>query len=70
MISPIQYIGNEVANVDYHHGQLRPLVGAAHYQVLRANRTHPQEAEDLGWTYNHATDAGLLERPLPPGIFE
>jgi hypothetical protein len=54
MLSPIQYIGNEVANIDYHHGQLRPLVGAAHYQVLRANRSHPEQAEDLGWTYNHA----------------
>ncbi|MBQ9571351.1 MAG: hypothetical protein IJR30_08270 [Prevotella sp.] len=23
-------------------------------QVMRANRTHPEEAEDYGWTYNHA----------------
>jgi len=25
-------------------------------QVLRANRTHPELAEDFGWTYNHAPD--------------
>jgi hypothetical protein len=54
MSSPIRYIGGEVANIDYHHGQLRPLGGVAHYQVLRANRSHPEQAEDFGWTYNHA----------------
>jgi hypothetical protein len=54
MISPIRYIGDEVANIDYHHGLLRSVVGASHYQVLRANRSRPEMAEDCGWTYNHA----------------
>ena len=54
MDAPIQYIGDDVANIDYHHGQLRPLVGVSHYQVLRANRAQPEQAEDFGWTYNHA----------------
>jgi hypothetical protein len=54
MPSLVQYIGSQIANIDYHHGQLTPIVGASHYQVLRANRSHPEFAEDYGWTYNHA----------------
>jgi hypothetical protein len=33
---------------------LRPAVGVESFQVLRANRTHPEVAEGFGWTYNHA----------------
>ena len=51
---PVRYVGKETANIDYHHGQLRPAIGVQSYQVLRANRTHPERAEDYGWTYNHA----------------
>jgi hypothetical protein len=29
-------------------------VGVHSYQVLRANRTHAEWADDWGWTYNHA----------------
>ena len=50
----VRYIGSETANTDYHDGQLRPAVGVHTYQVLRANRSHPEQAEDFGWTYNHA----------------
>jgi hypothetical protein len=53
-IGPVQYIGKVTANMDYHHGQLQPVVGVQHHQVLRANRSHPEWAEDFGWTYNHA----------------
>lgn len=42
------------ANLDYHHGGLSPARGVQSFQVLRANREHPEEAEDTGWTYNHA----------------
>ena len=50
----ISYVGDETPNVEYHHGQLRPVVGAQHYQVLRANRAHPQWAGGSANTYNHA----------------
>ena len=51
---PLRYTGPDRANVDYHHGALRPAVGVQSYQVLRANREHPEEAEGTGWTYNHS----------------
>ena len=51
---PVRYIGTETANTDYHDGQLRPVIGVHSHQVLRANRTHPEQAEGFGWTYNHA----------------
>lgn len=53
-LTPLRYIGNETANLDYHHGGLRPVVGVQNRQVLRANRTHPELADGFGWTYNHA----------------
>ena len=49
-----RYIGDETANVDYHHGMLRPVAGASHFQVLRANRSRFEHADGYGWTYNHA----------------
>lgn len=48
------YRGQVKANIDYHHGQLTPVVGVQSYQVMRANREHPECVEDTGWTYNHA----------------
>jgi hypothetical protein len=50
----VRYIGKEIANPNYHHGGLRPVVGVHNIQVLRANRTFPLEVDDYGWTYNHA----------------
>lgn len=51
---PVQYVGTQVANTDYHDGQLQRAVGVQSYQVLRANRSHPEWADGFGWTYNHA----------------
>lgn len=51
---PIRYIGGNSIHLDPHDGQLRPVVGVSNYQVMRANRTHPEMAEGSGWTYNHA----------------
>jgi len=51
---PVRYVGSESPNLEFHDGQLRPPIGVQSYQVLRANRTHPEWAEDWGWTYNHA----------------
>lgn len=45
----IRYTGNTLVNVDYHHGQLRPVMGVHNRQIMRADR-----AQDHGWTYNHA----------------
>ena len=51
---PVRYVGTETANTCFHHGELHPVVGVSHYQVLRSNRSHPKLADDCGWTYNHA----------------
>ncbi|GGF11739.1 exo-alpha-sialidase [Hymenobacter cavernae] len=50
----IRYTGATLSNVDYHHGQLRPVIGVHNQQVLRADREHPTAANGEGWTYNHA----------------
>ena len=50
----VRYVGSEAANTDYHDGQLRPVIGVHSYQVMRANRTRPEQADGFGWTYNHA----------------
>ena len=50
----LRYVGESSANTDYAHGQLQPVVGASHFQVLRANRYRFELADGFGWTYNHA----------------
>lgn len=50
----VHYTGHTLSNVDYHHGQLSPVVGVHNIQVFRANREHPEKADGFGWTYNHA----------------
>ncbi|WP_243745540.1 exo-alpha-sialidase [Segetibacter sp. 3557_3] len=50
----VRYVGNTLVNVDYHHGQLAPVVGVHNIQVFRANREHPEWAGGFNWTYNHA----------------
>jgi len=56
---PVLYIGKvKTSNSDYkngyHDGQMRLAIGVQNYQILRANRTHPEWSDGLGWTYNHA----------------
>ena len=51
---PVRYVGGEIADPTVHDGKLRLAVGVENRQVLRANRTHPEMADDFGWTYNHA----------------
>ncbi|MCD8072800.1 MAG: six-hairpin glycosidase, partial [Alistipes sp.] len=51
---PVRYIGGEITDPDVHDGGFRYVVGVENIQVLRANRTDPAQAEDYGWTYNHA----------------
>jgi len=50
----VRYTGKTLVNADYHHGQLTPVVGVHSIQTFRANREHPELAENFGWTYNHA----------------
>jgi hypothetical protein len=50
----VRYTGEEMVNVDYHHGALRPAIGVHNIQVMRANRENPHMADGYGWTYNHA----------------
>lgn len=50
----VHYSGNTVTNVDYHHGQLSPVIGVHSMQIFRANREHPEQADGFGFTYNHA----------------
>jgi len=49
-----RFLGKTLPNLDYHHGQLPPVMGVHNIQVLRANREFPDRAEGTGWTYNHA----------------
>jgi hypothetical protein len=56
---PVRYVGDvNTSNSDYktgyHDGQMRPAIGVQNYQILRANRIHPEWSDGLGWTYNHA----------------
>lgn len=50
----VRYTGSTLVNVDYHHGQLPLAMGVHNIQIFRANREHPDQSDDFGWTYNHA----------------
>ena len=50
----IRYAGGESPNLVFHDGGLRPAVGTWNVQVVRANRAHPEMADGVGNTYNHA----------------
>ena len=51
---PVRYVGGVTIDPSVHEGRLRYAIGTENTQVLRVNRTHPELAEDFGWTYNHA----------------
>lgn len=53
---PVSYIGGEICNPRLHDGGLAYAIGAENVQVMRANRSHPDEADGYGWTYNHAAN--------------
>jgi hypothetical protein len=48
----VRYIGSTLSNVDYHHGQLSPVIGVHNIQTMRANRA---DTGVTSWTYNHAS---------------
>lgn len=43
-----------LADVRFQDGALPHALGVKSFQVLRANRAHPEWADGYGWTYNHA----------------
>jgi len=51
---PVRYVGGVTVHQQAHDGQLRLVVGVESHQVMRANRTKPELADNFGWTYNHA----------------
>ena len=50
------YIGKDNPNCDYHNGQIMPCRGVKCYQIVRANRMHPEYADNTASTYKHAPD--------------
>jgi hypothetical protein len=52
--SNVRYTGSTLSVVDAHDGRLEPAVGVHSQQIMRANREHPDMADGVGWTYNHA----------------
>lgn len=53
---PVRYIGGETVDPNVHDGRLRYAIGVESRQTVRVNRTHPERADDHGWTYNHASN--------------
>lgn len=49
----VHYSGKTLVNPDYPNGRLHPVIGVHSIELLRANRQHPETAENYGWTYNH-----------------
>ena len=51
---PVRYMGGVSIDLTTPEGRLRPAIGVESVQVFRANRSHPDLADEFGWTYNHA----------------
>jgi len=51
-----KYIGSLFADIEKSDGGLPHASGVSHFQILRANRKHPEYSDGLGYTYNHAPD--------------
>lgn len=77
---PVRYIGGVTIDPSVHEGRLRYAIGTESRQTLRVNRTHPELAEDYGWTYNHASNLAYwkgkfyqqylsnpIDEHIPPG---
>ena len=54
MESMITVKDSRYADIRFQDGGLPHAAGVKTWQVLRANRAHPEWADGYGWTYNHA----------------
>lgn len=54
------YVGDEIPNCDYTHGQIKPFPGVKCYQIVRANRSFPKDADGTKTTYKHAPDIAVF----------
>lgn len=43
-----------LADIRFQDGALPHAMGVKSFQVMRANRAHPEWSDGFGWTYNHA----------------
>ena len=50
---PVRYVGSRQSDPYYYDGRLPHAVGVHSIQVFRANRRHPIEGGEIGFTYNH-----------------
>lgn len=50
---PVRVLAGGI-DLEVQDGGLPTVMGVESIQVMRANRTHPELADNLGWTYNHA----------------
>lgn len=50
---PVVYTGKDQPVKEFYDGSLAHAVGVHHYQVFRANREHPSDPGEVGFTYNH-----------------
>ena len=41
-------------DIRFQDGALEHAMGVHSFQILRANRAHPETSDNFGWTYNHA----------------
>ncbi|EFM11604.1 conserved hypothetical protein [Paenibacillus curdlanolyticus YK9] len=41
-------------DINAHHGNLRPVIGAKHYEVIHADRAVPDIEDGPGWTFHNA----------------
>jgi len=53
---PVRYIGGVSIDPHVHEVRLRYAIGVESRQTMRANRTHPEWADDHGWTYSHGSN--------------
>ncbi|MGR3810290.1 hypothetical protein [Jiulongibacter sp. NS-SX5] len=53
---PIRYIGGKHIDPFKHEAGLRYAIGVENIQTFRANRSHPELADNFGYTYSHASN--------------
>ena len=59
---PVRYAGGPAVHNPAHDGQLRPAIGIETVQVMRANRTHPEWADDDRFRTNADRVAHVVPR--------